>query len=106
MPAACQNGKYRVAPYPISHTSHHKSTLLARVRRLKGQMEAIERALESGAPCADILNLAASVRGATNGLVVELLEDHLHSHVVQAETDADRATAAAELVEVMRRHLK
>lgn len=90
----------------MSHTSHHKSTLLARVRRLKGQMEAIERALETGAPCADILNLAASVRGATNGLVVELLEDHLHSHVVQAETDADRATAAAELVEVMRRHLK
>lgn len=90
----------------MSHTSHHKSTLLARVRRLKGQMEAIERALEAGAPCADILNLAASVRGATNGLVVELLEDHLKSHVVEAEGDAARAKGAAELVEVMRRHLK
>lgn len=69
-------------------------------------MEAIERALEAGAPCGDILNLAASVRGATNGLVVELLEDHLKSHVVEAENDVSRANGAAELVEVMRRHLK
>lgn len=90
----------------MSHTSHHKSTLLARVRRLKGQMEAIERALEAGAPCADILNLAASVRGATNGLVVELLKDHLRSHVVDAADDVARDAGATELVEVMRRHLK
>ena len=90
----------------MSHTSHHQATLLARVRRLKGQMDAIERALEAGAPCADILNLAASVRGATNGLVVELLEDHLQSHVVKVDDDAARAAGAMELVEVIRRHLK
>lgn len=90
----------------MGHTTQNKSALLARVRRLKGQMEAIERALEADAPCADILNLAASVRGATNGLVVELLEDHLKNHVVAAETDAARATGAMELVDVMRRHLK
>lgn len=90
----------------MSHTSQHKAPLLARVRRLKGQLDAIERALEADAPCAEILNLAASVRGATNGLVVELLEDHLHSHVVEAETDDARKTAASDLVDVMRRHLK
>lgn len=90
----------------MSHTVQNKSKLLARVHRLKGQMEAIERALEAEASCADILNLAASVRGATNGLVVELLEDHLQNHVVCAETDAARALGADELVEVMRRHLK
>lgn len=69
-------------------------------------MEAIERALDAGAPCADILNLAASVRGATNGLVVELLEDHLRSHVVDAVDGDARAAAATELVNVMRRHMK
>jgi DNA-binding FrmR family transcriptional regulator len=90
----------------MGHTVENKSKLLARVRRLKGQMEAIERALEAEAPCADILNLAASVRGATNGLVVELLEDHLRNHVVDAESDAMRRSGAAELIEVMRRHLK
>ena len=98
--------KYRVAPYPMSHTVENKSKLIARVRRLKGQMEAIERALEAETSCAEILNLAASVRGATNGLVIELLEDHLRNHVVDAESDAQRASGAAELIEVMRRHLK
>ncbi|PJF08431.1 metal/formaldehyde-sensitive transcriptional repressor [Pseudorhodobacter sp. MZDSW-24AT] len=90
----------------MSHTSHHKSTLIARVRRLRGQMEAIERALEAEAPCAEVLNLAASVRGAANGLMLELLEDHLLSHVVEAETDKERAAGATELMEVMRRHMK
>ena len=51
-------------------------------------------------------NLAASVRGATNGLVVELLEDHLRNHVVDAQSDALRTAGADELIEVMRRHLK
>jgi DNA-binding FrmR family transcriptional regulator len=90
----------------MAHTTANRPALLARVRRLKGQMEAIERALDAGAPCADILNLAASVRGATNGLVLELLEDHLRAHVLAADTDAQRAVGADELIDVMRRHLK
>lgn len=90
----------------MGHTIQNKSKIIARVRRLRGQMEAIERALESEASCAEILNLAASVRGATNGLVVELLEDHLRNHVVDVEGDAQRKAGADELIEVMRRHLK
>lgn len=90
----------------MSHLIENKPKLLARVRRLKGQMEAIERALEAEASCADILNLAASVRGATNGLMVELLEDHLRNHVVNVDTDALRNAGADELIDVMRRHLK
>jgi len=90
----------------MSHTVTHKAKLVARVRRLKGQLDAVERALEAEAPCAQILNLAASVRGAANGLVVELLEDHLRNHVVEVESHALRSTAAAELIEVMRRHLR
>ncbi len=90
----------------MNHTVQNKSKLIARVRRLKGQMEAIERALDAEVPCAEILNLAASVRGATNGLVVELLEDHLINHVVDVEGDGQRKAGADELIEVMRRHLR
>ena len=90
----------------MSHTSADRAALLARVRRLRGQIEGVERALDQGAPCADILNLAASIRGAAQGLVVELLEDHLTEHVVKVADDADRARGAAELTEVIRRYLK
>ncbi|MRG57239.1 metal-sensing transcriptional repressor [Phyllobacterium sp. SYP-B3895] len=92
----------------MSHTTKEKSKLLARVRRLKGQMEAVERALEAEMPCGDILNLVASVRGAVNGLMGELIEDHIRMHVVDpgTETDSERAKGAADLIDVVRMYLK
>lgn len=92
----------------MSHTSKHKTKLLARVRRLKGQMEAIERALESEAPCGEVLNLVASVRGAVTGLTTELIEDHIREHISNPETDEDRdrGQGAAELIDVIRTYLK
>ena len=92
----------------MSHTVKEKSKLLARVRRIKGQMEAVERALEAELGCSDVLQLVASVRGAVNGLIVELIEDHIVHHVVDPhhEPDADRAKSAADLIEVVRTYLK
>ncbi|MDF2619392.1 MAG: hypothetical protein K0S00_2051 [Xanthobacteraceae bacterium] len=89
----------------MSHTITNKARLIARVRRLKGQMEAIERALEAEAACADILNQVASVRGAINGLTAELIEEHLREHVVSAEAEA-REEAAAELIDVIRTYMR
>ena len=82
-------------------TAADRAARRARVRRRRGQI-----ALDQGAPCADILNLAASIRGAAQGLVLELLEDHLTEHVAKVADDADRARGAAELTEVIRRYLK
>jgi len=92
----------------MSHTIKEKTKLLARVRRIKGQVEAIERALEAELGCADVLMLVASVRGAVNGLTVELMEDHIRNHVVDPahEADPERAKGAAELIEVVRTYLK
>jgi DNA-binding FrmR family transcriptional regulator len=92
----------------MSHTTKHKTKLLARVRRLKGQMEAVERALEAEAPCSQVLNQVASVRGAVAGLMAELIEDHIREHVVDPdkETDVARAEGAAELIDVVRTYLK
>jgi len=60
----------------MTHTIREKSKLLARVRRIRGQVEAIERALAAEAPCAEVLQVIASVRGAVNGLMAEVVEDH------------------------------
>ena len=92
----------------MSHTIRNKPKLLARIRRLKGQVEAIERALDSEAPCGDVLNLVASVRGAVTGLTAELIEDHIREHISNPDTDADpqRAQGASELIDVIRMYLK
>lgn len=92
----------------MSHLSKNKTKLIARVRRLKGQLEAIERALEADEPCGAVLNQVASVRGAVTGLTAELIEDHIRNHVADPDTDDDpeRARGAADLIEVMRTYLK
>ncbi|MDH2386854.1 metal/formaldehyde-sensitive transcriptional repressor [Bradyrhizobium sp. CER78] len=92
----------------MSHTIKNKSKLVGRIRRIKGQVEAVERALESELGCADVLMLIASVRGAVNGLTAELLEEHIRHHVVDPahEKDPARAQGAADLIDVVRTYLK
>ncbi|ORE96989.1 MULTISPECIES: metal/formaldehyde-sensitive transcriptional repressor [Aurantimonadaceae] len=92
----------------MAHTIREKTKLLARVRRIRGQVEAVERALEAEIGCADVLQLIASVRGAVNGLTAEVMEDHIRFHVVDPahEPDPERARGAAELIDVVRTYLK
>ena len=92
----------------MAHTIKNKSKLIARVRRIKGQVEAVERALDADLGCADVLMLVASLRGAVHGLSAEVMEDHIRNHVVDPETDTDaeRARGAAELIDVIRTYLK
>ena len=90
----------------MSHTIARKAKLTARVRRIAGQINAVERALEAELGCADVLQLLASVRGALNGLTAELIEDHIRHHVVAAENDIERRNAGDELIDVVRTYLK
>ena len=92
----------------MSHTIREKQKLIARIRRIRGQAEAVERALEAEIGCADVLMLVASMRGAINGLTAELMEDHIRHHVVDPDRDPDpdRAQGAAELIDVVRTYLK
>jgi len=92
----------------MSHLRKDNGKLIARVRRLRGQMEAIERALEGDSPCGEILQLVASVRGAISGLTLELIEDHVRFHVIDpdGEADPDKAQGAADLIAVLRTYMK
>jgi len=50
----------------------------------------------------------ASMRGAINGLISEVIEDHIRHHVVDpvTEKNADRARGAEDLIEALRTYLK
>ncbi|MGC2323884.1 MAG: metal/formaldehyde-sensitive transcriptional repressor [Terriglobales bacterium] len=89
----------------MSHTIRGKDKLTKRVRRVRGQIEALERALDAERPCGDVLQLIAAARGAMNSLMVEVLEDHIRHHVtsvrgLKAEAETE------ELVGVLRSYLK
>lgn len=92
----------------MSHTSRNKAKLLARVRRIRGQVEALERALETEKGCAEIMQQIAAFRGAANGLMTEVIEEHVRTHVVSSpiSSNASRARGAEELIEVVRAYLR
>jgi DNA-binding FrmR family transcriptional regulator len=91
----------------VSHTIKDKTKLLARVRRLRGQVDAIERALMAEAECGEVMHLVAAVRGAIGGLSHELIEDHLRSHLLDEAADDDaRDRAVTELLSVLRTYVK
>lgn len=92
----------------MGHTAKEKAKLLARVRRIRGQVEALERALEQEKGCAEVLQQIAAIRGAMNGLMTEVIEDHVLTHVAHPSItdDAERAKGAEELIEVVRAYLR
>jgi DNA-binding FrmR family transcriptional regulator len=91
----------------MAHTTANKHHLVARVRRIAGQIAAIEKAIEDEAGCASILHQVAGARGAINGLLDELIEDHLREHVARPGLDdAARAAGAEELIAAVRRYAK
>jgi DNA-binding FrmR family transcriptional regulator len=92
----------------MSHTIKDKDKLLARVRRIQGQVEAIQRALEEEAGCDAVMHLIAGVRGATSGLMVEVMEDHVRRHLtdVDRKRSANGQSASDQLVDVVRTYFK
>jgi DNA-binding FrmR family transcriptional regulator len=91
----------------MSHTIHGKKKLLARVRRIKGQTGALETALEQEGDCAAILQQIAAIRGAINGLMLEVLEGHMREHLGAEEaTPAERLEDLDQVVNVLRSYLK
>lgn len=92
----------------MSHTVREKTKLLSRVRRIRGQVEALERALEAEKGCADVLHQIAAVRGAMNGLMIEVIQDHIQTHIAGPDvtSPADRSEGAQVLVDVIRAYLK
>jgi DNA-binding FrmR family transcriptional regulator len=92
----------------MSHTIRDKQKLVARVRRIRGQVEAIERALEAEAGCDKIIHLLTSTRAATSGLMAEVVEDHVRTHLVDADVHpgALNQDAVEQLLVVVRTYLK
>ena len=92
----------------MANTAKDREKLLARARRIRGQVEAIERTLGEEFECSDVLQLVAACRGALNGLMAELVESHIVLHVLDPNRakDSPQSAAAEELIAIVRTYLK
>lgn len=92
----------------MGHVAREKTKLLNRLRRLRGQIEAIERAVVEDQECTRVLQQATACRGALDGFIAEVMEDHIREHMVDpaAASDDPRREAAEELIEIVHAYLK
>ncbi|MGY0633710.1 metal/formaldehyde-sensitive transcriptional repressor [Luteimonas sp. A478] len=91
----------------MPHSPEEKKKVLARIRRIRGQCDGLERALEAGADCGRVLQQIAAIRGAVNGLMSEVLESHLREQFGQPASDpADRQARVTEMTGLIRSYLK
>ncbi len=89
----------------MSHIHENPKKLIARVRRISGQMASIERAIAEQAECGEVLQQLAAVRGAVNGLILQVMEGHLTSHVAD-RSDARQQDELAPVLAVLRTYMK
>ena len=90
------------------HTVRERGKLIARVRRIRGQIEAVEKAIANEDECSKVLTTVAACRGALTALTAEILEDHIRFHVMDpdAKANSKRALAGEELIDVVRAFLR
>ncbi len=88
----------------MSHVIREKKKINLRIKKIKGQLSAIERGLEEGADCYEVLQTLAAAKGAVNGLFAELLEMHIKEHIMDnpdlISTKKDKG--AIELIKLMK----
>jgi len=88
----------------MAHVTRDKKKLLARIRRIGGQVAALERAVDAEADCSDVLVQVAAAKGAMHALMMEVLAGHLAEHVVAADSEAEREQEAQLLMELLRKY--
>jgi DNA-binding FrmR family transcriptional regulator len=88
----------------MSHTSREKLDLVNRTKKVVGQMEAVQRALEEDEACADVLQRLSAARGAINSLMGELMEDHIRNHMPRKSKSSEEA--ADDVIQIVRTYLK
>jgi DNA-binding FrmR family transcriptional regulator len=102
------SGKWKkVMKDKLPGISKEKQKLFSRIRRLGGQITAVERAVSDGDECADILMLLAAIRGGVNSLMAEILEDHIRLHITHPDRGAESPEELTEdLISLVRAYLK
>jgi DNA-binding FrmR family transcriptional regulator len=92
----------------MAHTIDEKKRLLNRVRRIRGQVEAIERALTEEAECSMVLHNIAACRGAMDALMAEVIDGHIRFHVLDPKRNPtdEQERAAEDLIDALRAYLK
>src|SRR5262249_58948417 len=107
-PEICSDAAGRVLYDDMARTVRKKKKLVDRARRIRGQVEAVERALVEELDCSEVLQRITACRGAIDSLLAEVIEDHVRFHIIDRHRhrSASPAEVREELIRVIRTYLR
>ncbi len=90
------------------HTAEEREKLTNRIRRIRGQLNSVEKALTEGEDCSTVLHSLTACRGAMDSLLFEILDEHIRFHIVDPtrRPTSEQAKATRELLDALRTYLK
>lgn len=81
-----------------------KRALVVRLRRIKGQIEAIEKMVETDTDCSDVLMQVVSARRALKSFSEEMIESHLQEYVENTANQSEGRRELRSLLTVLKRY--
>ncbi|TQR59642.1 metal/formaldehyde-sensitive transcriptional repressor [Campylobacter troglodytis] len=90
----------------MKHSPENKHKLLVRIKKIRGQLNALERVLVEEKDCFEILQQAVAIRGSINSLMSGVLEEHIKQHLIQADTKSKREKEVINLLSILKSYFK
>lgn len=94
------------SPNPSRGYTATKDQLLARLKRIEGQIRGIEGMVAEDRYCIDVLTQISAARAALDKVALGLLDDHAHHCVIGADSARERDEKTAELMEAVGRLMR
>lgn len=86
--------------------AEEKHKLLVRVKKIKGQLNALERVIDEDRECVDIFQQTTAIRGSINSLMTSILEEHIKQHLIQANNKEKREEEVTNLLSILKSYFK
>lgn len=76
------------------HTHENTKTVKNRLARIIGHLQAVDRMIDEGRDCSEVLIQLAAIRSALNGTCKLILKDHMDHCIIDAVQSGDTKTLA------------
>ena len=90
----------------MSHTHENSKKIKTRIKKIKGQLEAVEKKIDAQEDCYEVLQTLAAAKGALNSLIGELIQEHIHEHIVHSDSKKAQDEGAQELIKLIKTYWK
>ena len=87
------------------HPHKEKAALIARLRKIRGQVQAIEKMVEADVDCPEVLMQVVSARRAFKSFGDEIIHSHMHECIEHAESQAESRKSLRAFLTVLERYV-